>query len=256
MKIVKEPMYQQLTRILKEMIQSDKFEKGDKFLTEGEISARFEVSRNTVNKAMTALISEGLLEFRKGLGSFIRTKHSHYDLHSLISFTKMAESIGASAKTQVLQFYKIKGKNLDSNILKTLAGNEKSEYYFMQRLRFLNGHPSILEVRYVSEALSPKLRKSDVSHSIISMWHEKYGLHLDGADQTLSAVLLREEEASLLEKKVGDPAMLRVSTGYAKKGKPLWFEKTLFIGSDYEFRFRVESMNAAHTAKSVFVGEN
>ncbi|MBN2657888.1 MAG: GntR family transcriptional regulator [Spirochaetales bacterium] len=256
MKIVKEPMYQQLTGILRDMIQSEEYKSGDKFLTEGEISTRYEVSRNTVNKAMTALISEGLLEFRKGLGSFIKTKHSQYDLHSLISFTKMAESMGAAAKTKVLQFRKVKGRDLEGAVLAALQGESRSDFYYMQRLRLLNDQPSILEERYVAAELSPDLKKSDVAGSIISMWIEKYGLSLAGADQTLSAVLTGEEEADLLKMKAGDAAMLRESTGYIDRGTPLWYERTLFNGSDYVFRFRVESMNAAHTAKSVFVGDN
>jgi len=256
MKIVKEPMYQQLTGILREMIQGEQYQTGDKFLTEGEISTRFEVSRNTVNKAMTALVSEGLLEFRKGLGSYIRTKHSQYDLHSLISFTKMAESMGARAATKVLQFNKVKGRDLDDHVLASLEGDKKSDFYFMRRLRLLNDRPSILEERFVSADLTPALKKSDVAGSIISLWTEKYKLSLAGAEQTLSAVLAGKEEAELLRMKEGEPAMLRESTGFADGNKPLWYEKTLFNGSDYVFRFRVESMNAAHTAKSVFVGDN
>ncbi|MBB6479312.1 GntR family transcriptional regulator [Spirochaeta isovalerica] len=256
MKIVKEPMYQQLTGILREMIQSDQYKSGDKFLTEGEISSRYEVSRNTVNKAMTALISEGLLEFRKGLGSFIKTKHSQYDLHSLISFTKMAEAMGAKAQTKVLQFRKVKGRDLDDTVLAALGGEPKSDFYFMQRLRLLNERPSILEERYVSAKLCPGLKKSDVSGSIISMWIDKYNLTLAGADQTLSAVLAGNEEAALLQMNEGEAVMLRESTGFADGNTPLWYERTLFNGGDYVFRFRVESMNAAHTAKSVFVGDN
>lgn len=256
MKIVKEPMYQQLMGILRDLITGNEYHIGDKFLTEGEISTRYEVSRNTVNKAVTGLISEGLLEFRKGLGNFIKARHSHYDLHSMISFTKMAESMGAKAETKVLEFEKIKGMEADDKVLAALNCDGKSDLYRLKRLRVLNGHPSILEVRYVSAKLSPGLRKSDVSRSIISMWMEKYGLKLSGADQTISAVLLREDEAELLETEQGKPALLRESTGYVEGGEPLWYEKTLFDGTDYVFRFRVESMNAAQTAKSVFVGDN
>jgi DNA-binding GntR family transcriptional regulator len=125
----------------------------------------------------------------------------------------------------------------------------------MKRLRLLNGKPSIVEIRYVDASLSPGLRKSDVTRSIIAMWMDKYDLELAGADQTLRAVLLTEENAELLEEKKGDPAIERESTGFIDKEKPLWFERTIFCGKDYVFRFRIESLNVAHTAKSVFVGD-
>lgn len=255
MKIVKEPIYQQLIKILRSLIQSGEYDIGDQFLTESEICTRYEISKNTVNKAVTSLISEGLLEFRKGLGTFIRFKNSQYDLHSLISFTKMAESIGKTPSTEVLEFKKISSDEVSREVRSALQVMEAKPLYYMKRLRLLEGKPSIIETRYVDESLSPGLKKSDVSRSIIAMWMDKYNLELAGADQTLRAVLLSDENARLLKERTGDPAIERESTGFIENGKPLWFERTLFCGKDYVFRFRIESLNVAHTAKSVFVGD-
>jgi len=254
-KIVKEPIYQQLIKILRKLIESDKYEIGDQFLTENEISSTYEISRNTVNKAVTSLIGEGLLEFKKGLGTFIKFKSSQYDLHSLISFTRMAESIGKKPSTEVLEFKKIKSTDVAKEVCSALQIDNAKDLYFMKRLRLLNGKPSIVEIRYVDAELSPGLRKTDVNNSIITMWLEKYNLKLSGADQTLRAVLLSAENADLLQEKVGDPAIQRESTGYTDDEKPLWFEKTVFCGKDYVFRFRVDSINMAQTAKSVFIGD-
>ncbi|MDA3812430.1 MAG: GntR family transcriptional regulator [Spirochaetaceae bacterium] len=254
MKIVKEPIYQQLITILRQLIESDHYEIGDKFLTENEISSTYEISRNTVNKAVTSLIGEGLLEFKKGLGTFIKFKSSQYDLHSLISFTKMAESIGKIPSTIVLEFTKIKSTEVGKEVRVALQIEEEKDLYFMKRLRLLNNKPSIVEIRYVDAELSPGLKKSDVSLSIIAMWMKKYNLKLAGADQTLSAVLLNEENSLLLHENTGDPAIQRESTGYVEGDKPLWYEKTIFCGKDYVFRFRVDSLNMAQTAKSVFIG--
>lgn len=254
MKIIKEPIYQQLIKILRTRIQSSEYKIGDKFLSENEISILYEISKNTVNKAITSLIGEGLLEFRKGLGTFIRLKHSQYDLHSLISFTKMAESTGTIPSTRVVEFKKITCSETDNPVRAALELDEHSQLYYMKRLRLLSGKPSIIEVRYVDAALCPELKKSDVTKSIITMWMDKYNLNLASADQTLRAVLLNDENALLLEQTVGDPAIERESTGFIEGNRPLWFERTIFCGKDYVFKFRIESLNAAHTAKSVFVG--
>jgi GntR family transcriptional regulator len=255
LKIIKEPIYQQLIKILRTLIQSEKYDIGDKFLTENEICSQYKISRNTVNKAVTSLIGEGLLEFRKGLGTFIKLKNSQYDLHSLISFTKMAESTGKKPSTKVLDFKKISSANVDKTVRSALQLEENCSLFYMKRLRLLNGIPSILEYRYVIASLSPELKKSDVSGSIISMWMEKYKLKLDGADQTLRAVLLNDEQAELLKQKQGDPAIQRESTGFTNGEKPLWYEETIFCGKDYVFRFRVDSINPGQRAKSVFIGD-
>ena len=255
MKIVKEPIYQQLIKILRNLIQSDQFEIGDKFLTENEISTTYEISRNTVNKAVTSLIGEGLLEFKKGLGTFIKFKSSQYDLHSLISFTKMAESIGQTPSTEVLEFKKISSDDVDKEVRSALQIKETKQLYYMKRLRLLNNKPSIFEIRYVDAELSPDLKKQNVSHSIIAMWLKRYNLKLAGADQTLRAVLLNDETAQLFQENIGDPAIQRESTGFIEGERPLWFERTIFCGKDYVFRFRLDSLNMAQTAKSVFIGD-
>jgi DNA-binding GntR family transcriptional regulator len=45
---------------------------GERLLTERQICERFGVSRATANKALSNLVSEGVLEFRKGVGTFVR----------------------------------------------------------------------------------------------------------------------------------------------------------------------------------------
>jgi DNA-binding transcriptional regulator YhcF (GntR family) len=69
----REPIYQQLNRILRELIGGD-FQIGDQFLTERKICQQYQVSRATANKALSNLVSEGLLEFKKGIGTFVRYK--------------------------------------------------------------------------------------------------------------------------------------------------------------------------------------
>ena len=57
--LVKEPIYQQLNQELRTILRQ--YGAGDRFLTEREISARFAVSRATANKALSSLVSGGLL---------------------------------------------------------------------------------------------------------------------------------------------------------------------------------------------------
>ena len=79
-KLVRNPLWFQLKEILKELTKSDEFRVGDKFLTERQISERFDVSRVTANKALSNLVAVGVLSFRKGIGTFVEdvTSDSHF----------------------------------------------------------------------------------------------------------------------------------------------------------------------------------
>ena len=74
-KLVRSPLYIQLKQILTELVKSDEFKVGDKFLTERQISERFDVSRATANKALSSLVQEGgLVGWRKASGWGMRPR--------------------------------------------------------------------------------------------------------------------------------------------------------------------------------------
>ena len=97
--LVKEPMYQQLNSHLRVLVTSGECPVGGKFLTERQICARYGVSRATANKALSNLVSEGLLEFRKGIGTFVQGRAIDYNLRALVSFTDKAISAGKQPST-------------------------------------------------------------------------------------------------------------------------------------------------------------
>ncbi|MDG4820161.1 GntR family transcriptional regulator [Micromonospora sp. WMMD956] len=68
------PLYQQLASMLRGQIQSGELAPGDRFPTEGELSDRYDTSRNTVRLALDVLRNEGLIVSQRGRGSFVRTE--------------------------------------------------------------------------------------------------------------------------------------------------------------------------------------
>lgn len=71
-RLVRSPIYQQLNQLLRDLIREGEFKSNEQFLTERQICDRFNVSRATANKALSNLVAEGVLEFRKGVGTFVR----------------------------------------------------------------------------------------------------------------------------------------------------------------------------------------
>src|ERR1035441_4873727 len=65
--------------------------------------SRFGVSRATANKALSSLVSKGLLEFRKGVARSYESAPSTIT-SILLSFTEEALAVGKHPSTQVLRF--------------------------------------------------------------------------------------------------------------------------------------------------------
>ncbi len=114
------PVYQQLNDRLRSALASD-YERGDRFLTEREIAERFEVSRATANKALASLVSEGALEFRRGVGTFVRRDVIDYDVQSLVSFTEKARAAGKKPATELITFGDIPAADVGEEIRTALG---------------------------------------------------------------------------------------------------------------------------------------
>lgn len=238
------PVYQQLNQRLRSSLAGE-YQCGDKFLTEREISQQFEVSRATANKALASLVSEGLLEFRRGIGTFVRRDVIDYDVRSLVSFTEKARTAGKKPSTELISFQKALASEADELLQTALGVQSDSELWEMQRLRLADGVPVILEHRYVVVEHCPKLTRTQAKGSLYQTFTETHGLHIAGADEIIRAVLLTAGEARHLRVSARSPALEVVSVGFLNTNSPLWWERTLYRSDQYEFHSRLGPIQSA-----------
>jgi len=237
--LVKEPIYQQLNSHLRLLVGSGECPVGTKFLTERQICERYGVSRATANKALSNLVSEGLLEFRKGVGTFVRGRSLDYNLRALVSFTDKALAAGKQPSTEVLQFETVRAEDVLDDVPQLLQVEPAAALYYIERLRLADGLPVILEKRYVVAEYCPDLTLEDVRGSLYSLWTNRYQLPIEGADENIRAVNTRGADARLLKLRDGAAGMLIQSVGHLTGNRPLWSERTLYRGDSYEFQNRL-----------------
>jgi len=247
-RLVKDPIYQQLNQALRDLIRSKEFEVGDQFLTERQISDQFDVSRATANKALSNLVAEGVLEFRKGVGTFVRGGILNYNLRSLVSFTEKAAAAGKQPTTQVLHADVMLARDADAEVTQKLRVEPGEPVYYVERLRLADETPVILENRYIVRKFCPDLSKKELEGSLFSVWTDKYKLEITGADQTIRAMSLPDTEAEHLDVPSGSAALLVIATGYLSGGVPLWWEQTMYRGDAYEFHNRLGPIQTARPA--------
>jgi DNA-binding GntR family transcriptional regulator len=232
--LVKDPVYQQLHRLLRELAGGGAYAPGDRFPTEREICARFGVSRVTANKALSQLVMAGVLEFRKGVGTFVAARPLEYDLRALVSFTHKAAASGQKPATRVLSFRRLTAAAAPSGIGTALSLPAAEGLYYFERLRLADGIPVILERRYLAAAVCPGLTARQLEGSLYSLLREEYGLRLTGAEQTIRAVNLPAVDARLLGVKPRTAALWVHGRGLSDH--PLWVEDTYYRCDLYEFR--------------------
>ncbi|MBA3937585.1 MAG: GntR family transcriptional regulator [Planctomycetes bacterium] len=227
------PVYLQLNQLLRSLVASAEFLPGQRFLTEREIAARFAVSRATANKALSNLVSEGMLEFRKGMGTYLRQHPISSDLGALVSFTDRAQVAGKRPETVVLSLTRT--DDAPSDITDALAVPAQEPIWAIERLRLADRQPLILERRWVPLAAMPVVNAADLSSSIYQLWTGRMHLTISGCRQTISSVALTAGEAQHLGVPSGAAALQVHGIGYLADGRPLWVERTLYRGDGFVF---------------------
>lgn len=79
-------VYIEIVKKLKEMIVKDGLKPGDKLPSERELSERLSVGRSSVREALRALELLGLIETRRGEGTFFREAHGNQLVQILGAF--------------------------------------------------------------------------------------------------------------------------------------------------------------------------
>lgn len=237
--------HQQLIEKLRKLLRSRQFAPGAKFLTEREIAERFETSRPTANKALSSLVSAGLLEIRHGAGTFVRESVLDYDLERLVSFTDKAKASGMKPGTDLIEFRQVIASGVEPHIAQKLRVSPEASLFYMERIRFADGKPVIYERRHVIAAHCPGLTKADAKGSLYAAWTSKCRLQITGADESIRAVNASAAQARHLKVRPGTACFQITAIGFIKDEQPLWHEETLYRADVYEFRNRIGGLGAA-----------
>jgi GntR family transcriptional regulator len=240
--------HQQLIGKLRALIRSRSFAPGAQFLTERDVAERFDTSRPTANKALSSLVSGGLLEFRKGAGTFVRESVLDYDLQHLVSFTDKARAAGREPGTQVIALKRLTAKDAPTDVRQALQLTARTPLLYLERLRLADAQPVIYERRHIVARHCPGMTKTDAKGSLYAFWTTKCKLIISGADEAIRAVNATKSQAAQLAIPTNTACLLVIATGFIEGGLPLWHEETLYRSDVYEFRNQLGGVHAPKPA--------
>lgn len=247
-KLDRNPLYVQLKLILRELVHGDEFKIGDKFLTERQISERFSVSRVTSNKALSSLVSEGILSIRKGIGTFVKDTSMESKFPGVFtSFTNRALAAGRKPSTVLLRFEHINAVDLPSRVRRNFNVADSEELIIVERLRLADQVPMILERHYFRSRLLPGLLPDDVIVSIYDMLTQKYHLTMSEMVETIRIITIKSRNAVLLGVPAATPGFLMFFMPLNEQGIPVYFAEVIYRGDAYEFHNRLGPIWRSHS---------
>ncbi|HJW90167.1 MAG TPA: GntR family transcriptional regulator [Anaerolineales bacterium] len=235
------PYYIQLVEILKEHIYQSELKPGDQLPGEFELCEQYGISRTVVRQALQELEKKGLIQRRKGKGTFVAPPKIDENLiQKLTGFYQDMTNRGQAPETQVLGFEVIPAS---PKIAELLHLSTSQNVFSIERLRSVNGVPIVLVTTYIPYHLCPELGNYDLTtQSLYAILEQEFGLYLSHGRRTIEAVSSNQREAELLEIAQGAPLILLDSVTYLAEGTPVEYYHAVHRGD--RSRFVVELVRA------------
>lgn len=231
------PLYYQLLGIIKRNIAACILKPGDLLPSEAELCKTYNISRTTVRQAFGALEAEGLVQRRRGKGTFISSPKLRRRLDSLYSFSNDMNAQGLVPRSQMLAFDMVKPP---IDLVKSLKLGDDSEMVFkIVRVRIANEEPLLLETTFIPVKYCSSLtREMLASDSLYRILREEAMLNPFYAVETYEPVIIKKEEAIVLGCKPGMCGYFIERTSYLETGEVFEFTQSLARGD--RCRFEVE----------------
>src|ERR1700754_3303888 len=132
------PLYSRVEAVLASEIADGAPNVGDQLPTEDDLIERFAVSRITVRRAIQNLVSRGLVEIRRGKGTFVAAPRITQELTELSGFVEDMHALGRKPTARVL------GREIvtaDRMVAGQLALTKGERVVRIRRVRLADGVP-------------------------------------------------------------------------------------------------------------------
>src|SRR5882672_9226177 len=96
------PLYAQVESILAAAIADGTFPPGSRLPNEDELVERYAVSRTTIRQTIQNLVRRGLIEIRRGKGTFVLQPKITAELTELSGFVEDMQSVGRQASARLI----------------------------------------------------------------------------------------------------------------------------------------------------------
>jgi len=222
------PAYKKIQASILKRIENGRLKTGEAVESERELAKIHGVSLMTARHALTALEQEGVVQRRRGAGTFVAPPKIHFN--KLMGFTELMAGKNLVASNKMLSFNVVAAR---------LALPDNSQMNKVSRLRLGAEEPFALETCYFSAEEFPDLtRKTLERGSLFSLLERDYGLQLAYADEEVDATAADSGTAHLLQVPRGHPLLRMRQVIYSTKGKATVYVIGLYRSDCYNLMIR------------------
>jgi GntR family transcriptional regulator len=241
------PLYAQVEDVLVARISSGVLPVGTQLSSEEELIREFGVSRTTIRTTIQNLVRQGLVEIRRGRGTFVASPRLVQELTELTGFVEDMRVLGRTPTARLLSRDVVPASPLVAEKLTVQAGTTVVQ---IRRVRLSDGVPLSFDETYLPEDLGRKVMTNDLSNEpIFTLLEERYDTPLVEAEYVLEATVAEPTVAAALEAPVGSPIFLIERTSYTSQHRAVDYERLHYRGDYIRFKTRLARHRVRHAPK-------
>lgn len=231
------PLYAQVENVIMERISNGTLPAGSRLPSEDSLVQEYAVSRTTIRAAIQSLIQRGLVEIRRGKGTFVTHPKMTQELTELTGFVEDMQALGRQPTAKVLDRQIVAASQL---VARRLALPQGAPVVRIQRVRLADRVPLSFDETYLPKELGEKVMADNlVTNPIFSLLEQKYNTPLVEAEYQLEAVCADAIVARALRIGVGSAIFSIERTSYSIGHRPVDYEKLHYRGDRIRFVTRL-----------------
>jgi DNA-binding GntR family transcriptional regulator len=218
-----EPSYAQLVRIIQEQIASGELRPGDQLPSESQLCRFHRISPMTARRAINILAEQGIVFSEQGRGTFVKTLQfweASFQLGAL-------RELFANEKETRVKILEARIVPSDEKLAKKFSIKTGQKCLYIRRLITLAGNPYLYHTEYLVYDPSRPIIESEMEvTSLKGLFQGVNNRSLKKSSLTIETVVLKGDEARLLNSKESSPAFLLEHVFYDFEDHPVswgWF---------------------------------
>jgi GntR family transcriptional regulator len=226
------PLYHQLAQSIESAITSGTLAPGDRLENELSMTSRLGLSRPTARQAIQELVKKGLLVRKRGVGTQVVRSQFRRD-ERLSSLNEDLAKAGRVPSTKLLEF---SVGELDPDIRDAIDAADVTEREFikLRRVRLADDVPLAILTNYLPSHL--KITPDDLTANGLYACLRSQGINLKIAHQQISARLMSEAEAELLEEETPAACLTVDRIAYDDVGRFVEFGRHVYSAVHYSIQ--------------------
>ena len=228
------PRYHQVFRDLDLRIRSGEWHPGDDIPSETELCKHYGVSRGTIQRAVRALVEQGLLRRERGRATYVCSP-------------KLEGSVLASYQESIARPHDAGAEVIrcdlvdpSDEIRRIMGLGRREKVYELERLRFVRDVPLSLQLSYLPASLCPDLENCELGDSHLhDVLQRQYDVAFLKAEEYLEPAKPDAYVANLLRISSDHPVFFVERLSYLFGGRVGEFRRAYMRGDLYRFRIEL-----------------